>query len=308
MTSTHLLDEYPLIVLPTLACAVGLNEAIVLQQINYWIANPKIGKMYDGLRWVRNSVEEWQQDNFPFWSLPTLKRIMANITDQNLIFKTATLNDNPYDKTLWYTLNKPTILLIVSEYQIDTIEKIKMIQSTSDQNDPIDRIITIQSLSDNTSDTTDNTLGENRPTSNNGNYSSNQRKDSNHPPKSSAPPPPKSRRKKKGADVPDPEPGVLNAICLLCYGTKAAFTTNASSIRGCYNKLAEVDPPITMDKLRKFYAWWYTVDWRGKKGQKPEPHQVIQAWPVAMAESVDGDKELFSGNAEKDRYDENAWK
>lgn len=157
MGSTYLLDEYPLIVLPTLACAVGLNEAIVLQQINYWINNPKIGKMYDGLRWVRNSMEQWRKENFPFYSMPTLKRIMASLDDQQLIFKTIALNENPYDKTLWYTLNKPTLLLIVSEYQNDTIEEINVIPSTSDQNDTLVSIKAIHSNTDNTSDITDNT-------------------------------------------------------------------------------------------------------------------------------------------------------
>jgi hypothetical protein len=117
-----------------------------------------------------------------------------------------------------------------------------------------------------------------------------------------------SGKKKKATSVPDPEPGVLDAICLLCYGTRAAWSTNGASIRGCYNKLAKVDSPITVDKLGKFYLWWKANDWRGRKGQKPEPHQVIQTWPVAMSESVNGDKELFGGKTEEDRYDESAWR
>ena len=31
-----LIDDYPLIVLPALAEEIGLNEAIFLQQLNYW--------------------------------------------------------------------------------------------------------------------------------------------------------------------------------------------------------------------------------------------------------------------------------
>lgn len=157
MGSTYLIEEYPLVVLPTLACAVGLNEAIVIQQINYWISNPKIGKYYDGLHWVRNSLEEWQEQNFPFWSMSTLKRIMASLDDNKLIHKTVALNDNPYDKTLWYTLNRPTILRIVSEYQLDTIEKVDMALSTSCQNDTIVSVNVVSSYTDNTSDIKDNT-------------------------------------------------------------------------------------------------------------------------------------------------------
>ncbi len=32
-----LLNEQPLVVLPELACKIGLNEAIILQQLNYWL-------------------------------------------------------------------------------------------------------------------------------------------------------------------------------------------------------------------------------------------------------------------------------
>lgn len=32
-----LLDEHPLLVMPMLATLIGLNEAIVLQQVHYWL-------------------------------------------------------------------------------------------------------------------------------------------------------------------------------------------------------------------------------------------------------------------------------
>ena len=45
--SMYLFDEQPIIANKTLARALGLNEALVLQQINYWIEiNKKSGKNY----------------------------------------------------------------------------------------------------------------------------------------------------------------------------------------------------------------------------------------------------------------------
>ena len=35
--SKMIIDDRPLMVLPKLATAIGLNEAIVLQQIHYWL-------------------------------------------------------------------------------------------------------------------------------------------------------------------------------------------------------------------------------------------------------------------------------
>lgn len=225
MTSDHLLDEYPLIVLPTLACAIGLNEAIVLQQINYWISNKKIGKLHNGLRWVRNSIEEWHVDNFPFWSIPTIKRIMGSLDNQQVILK-AILNDNPYDKTLWYTVNRPVVLAIVSKYQIDTIERINPIRSTQDQNDPIDGINPIPSITDNTSDTTDNT----------------------------------PRKQKRGGD---PKPRVrdliFDAIARDFFGVdledKPAVALVGSRVSGIKKRLLAADPALTADELENVAIW-----------------------------------------------------
>ncbi len=102
--SNLLINEPPLQVLPSLAKAIGLNEAIVLQQIHYWISNPKIGKEYDGMRWVYNSVREWQEDNFPFWSQATIKRALASLREQGIV-SAENLNRAEYDRTLWYTIN-----------------------------------------------------------------------------------------------------------------------------------------------------------------------------------------------------------
>jgi hypothetical protein len=103
---TLLIPEEPLQVLPGLATRFGLNEAIVLQQIHYWI-NPKrnIGKEWDGRRWVYNTYTQWQQDNFPFWSVDTIKRVMLKMERDGLIESTDTLNSDSRDRTKWYTIN-----------------------------------------------------------------------------------------------------------------------------------------------------------------------------------------------------------
>lgn len=102
--SKLLINEYPLQVLPTLAKAIGLNEAMVLQQIHYWISNPKVGKVHNAQRWIYNSVREWQEEQFPFWSTATIARALKSLRDKGLV-EALDLNDAGYDKTLWYTIN-----------------------------------------------------------------------------------------------------------------------------------------------------------------------------------------------------------
>ena len=66
--SRLLFDKHPLVVIPELAKIIGLNGAIILQQVHYWINyNRKAGKNYkDEEFWTYNSYEEWQRQ-FPFW-------------------------------------------------------------------------------------------------------------------------------------------------------------------------------------------------------------------------------------------------
>lgn len=84
---TLLINEPPLQVLPSLAVQIGLNEAIVLQQLHYWINNPKTQGEVDpaGNKWVFNTYEEWRDTNFPFWSIRTVQRTFLNLEKNGFV-------------------------------------------------------------------------------------------------------------------------------------------------------------------------------------------------------------------------------
>lgn len=65
--------KHPIVINPDLARHVGLNEAIILQQLNYWIEATESGIEHEGRRWVYNTQEQWREQ-FPFWSVDTVKR------------------------------------------------------------------------------------------------------------------------------------------------------------------------------------------------------------------------------------------
>lgn len=104
--SKLLIDEYPLQVLPSLATAIGLNEAIILQQIHYWLKDSD--KIHDEKAWTYNSVSGWQKQ-FPFWSESTIKRALNNLRKMELLEVTDKYNKLPMDKTLWYTIDYQTL-------------------------------------------------------------------------------------------------------------------------------------------------------------------------------------------------------
>lgn len=87
MSKSYLLiNEPPLTVSPTLAKIVGLDEAVVIQQVHYWLMNSKnAGRVEEGEKWVYNTYEEWQEGNFPFWSVDKIQRLFLKLEKQGLI-------------------------------------------------------------------------------------------------------------------------------------------------------------------------------------------------------------------------------
>ena len=99
--SKLLMDEKPLIVMPSLATKIGLNESIFLQQLHYWL--DKSTNVKEGYRWVYNTAKEWQKQ-FPFWSVNTIRRVINSLKVQELVV-IDNFNSLPIDKTSWYRIN-----------------------------------------------------------------------------------------------------------------------------------------------------------------------------------------------------------
>lgn len=82
----------------------GLEEAILLQNIIFWIAKNKVnGKHhYDGRTWTYNSIKAFTE-LFPFWSERQIRRILKSLIQQGALI-TGNYNKLPFDRTLWYAL------------------------------------------------------------------------------------------------------------------------------------------------------------------------------------------------------------
>ncbi len=116
MSKSHLLINEPALqVLPSLAKVIGLNEAIVLQQLHYWLNNPKVGIEKQGEKWIFNTYEEWVE-NFPFWSVSTIKRIFTSLEEQGVVIS-AQLDAKQRDMTKFYRIDYA---------QLDTLEQVKL--------------------------------------------------------------------------------------------------------------------------------------------------------------------------------------
>ncbi len=110
-TTPLLIDEEPLLVPPRLAAAIGLNAAIVLQQVRYWLGDKRRPKVRDGRRWVYNTYPQWQAQ-FPFWSLATIRKTFRELEERGLLLASQRYNRAPTDRTKWYTIDFPRLLAL----------------------------------------------------------------------------------------------------------------------------------------------------------------------------------------------------
>lgn len=110
--SKMLLNEKPLLVMPELARKIGLNEAIILQQIHYWneINRNAKNNYRDGHYWTFNTYEGWSEQ-FPFWHKNTVSRIIKNLKHMRLII-IGRYNKLKIDRTQWYRIDYEALRIL----------------------------------------------------------------------------------------------------------------------------------------------------------------------------------------------------
>lgn len=110
-----------LIINTDLALVLGdLNEAIVLNQLNYWLEiNKKADKNFiDDRYWVYNSYSDWKANDFPYWSEKTIQRTFTRLESKGIVIS-ANYNKLAIDKTKWYTINTKKLQELVDKFNSD---------------------------------------------------------------------------------------------------------------------------------------------------------------------------------------------
>jgi hypothetical protein len=111
---SSLFNREPLVVNVELAEAIGLNESIIVQQLHYWIEkNKNENRNYrDGRFWTYNTIQEWRDKNFRFWSVDTVKRILSSLEKLGFVLS-GNFNASKMDRTKWYTVNYEALDAVV---------------------------------------------------------------------------------------------------------------------------------------------------------------------------------------------------
>ncbi|EIA5988544.1 TPA: conserved phage C-terminal domain-containing protein [Escherichia coli] len=166
-----LMTSRPIVINPDLAYSIGLNEAIALQQINYWLQETKSGMERDGVRWIYNTTEQWLEQ-FPFWSESTLKRTFTRLKTLGVL-KIEQLNKSQRDMTNFYTINYESELLdevkvteskrskcAVPSGQNDTMEEAKVTHSIRSKRTAVIRSKCTDDPTENTTESTTEITGK----------------------------------------------------------------------------------------------------------------------------------------------------
>ena len=96
-----LIQESPLLILPTLAQTIGLEEAILLQQLHFRLTHQ--GQERDGKRWYCQSYTNWAKQ-LPFWSESKIKRLFLKLEKEGFIQSTDKYITFYVDRTKWYSI------------------------------------------------------------------------------------------------------------------------------------------------------------------------------------------------------------
>ena len=136
--SKLIINEHPLLVLPSLATVIGLNEAIILQQVHYWL-DPRINNnIRNGMLWVYNTYNQWSKQ-FPFWSEVTIRRTIKSLESKKLLIS-DNFNKNSFAKQKWYTIDYNVLAKLEKSLKNKTDSSSSdQIDRTSDQIDQSDR-------------------------------------------------------------------------------------------------------------------------------------------------------------------------
>jgi hypothetical protein len=88
---------------PELAAKIGVSEAIVLQQIHYWMSIGS-GRIIDGVRWIYNSLDQWLAQ-FPWLSKWQLRKVFNRLRNELQLVQFAKHEKSECKHRGWYTID-----------------------------------------------------------------------------------------------------------------------------------------------------------------------------------------------------------
>ena len=239
-------EPYALRISPALAKEIGINESILLLQIEFLIATSTT-KEIDGEIWTYQSLKKLKDDYFPWWSEATISRIAKKLEAKKYI-RIGNYNKTGYDRTQWYSLNSEGL---------DTLTSTKL-----------DVPILQNAKSKRAKRKMDSTQMQNRSA-----------QDERPIPETPTETPTETTPESK---TPSPHILMFEALAEVT-GLKA--TLNGGRLGRAAKALVKEYTHADIQNIYAPGGWWYLSDWRGQKGEMPTPEQIIETIGRANPES-----------------------
>ena len=90
--SESLIPERPVIVSPSLAASIGLEEAILLQHLDSISVLGKV-QQRDHFLWISTTLAQ-QAEQLPFWKPAAIRRILHSLVDLGILLVDKMPNDD----------------------------------------------------------------------------------------------------------------------------------------------------------------------------------------------------------------------
>lgn len=122
--SNVLIPENPLLVQPTLANLFGVNAAIILQQMYYWInRSSKYHRDINGVerQWIYNKYKDWQKQ-FTWLSESAIKKNIRKLEKEGVVIP-GNFNDRYVDRTKWYALDIDRLYEILNSNRLSASDR-----------------------------------------------------------------------------------------------------------------------------------------------------------------------------------------
>ena len=111
--SSQCLYDNLLYINTSLACLLGLNDAVFLQELQYSMSPTDPHEFektfHEGRWWICRSVASFKAVNFRFWSESTIRSIIARLTKKGILI-TGHLAQDPMNRRNWYAIDEEALI------------------------------------------------------------------------------------------------------------------------------------------------------------------------------------------------------
>lgn len=113
----YLVDGDSIPLSPDLAAELGVNHAIVLQQLHFLLTITQKSKTnynrVDGHWWVYNSYPQWRRDYFKWLSESAIKSIFRDLEERKLIITRQGVK-SAFDRKKWYRIDYTQLEMLIA--------------------------------------------------------------------------------------------------------------------------------------------------------------------------------------------------